>query len=77
MAVISAERTQREIAAAAGLSEQRFSNIVRGVVTPTEHEERAIVRALGFGDDVDHRMLFGECAAPGRAAGLPTTVEFR
>lgn len=47
IAIIRDGRTQRQVAAKCGISENRFSAIVRGWFNPREDEQKRIARALG------------------------------
>ncbi len=46
VAIFASGKTQRQIAAAAGIPENRFSEIVRGWTNPRESERGAIAEAL-------------------------------
>jgi transcriptional regulator with XRE-family HTH domain len=56
VAIVASQRTQRDIARAINGNENRLSEIVRGVVDPTQSERAALARELGrpehdlFGD---------------------------
>ena len=47
LALLGAERTQRSLAKACDIPENRFSEIMRGWIDPRPDEQRAIAAALG------------------------------
>jgi hypothetical protein len=51
-AIFASGNTQRQVAAAAGLPENKLSEIVRGWVDPTQAERAVLVRILGCSFDV-------------------------
>jgi transcriptional regulator with XRE-family HTH domain len=52
MEIVASGKTQRQIAAACGIAENRFSSIIHGWVMPREREREAIAATLG--KPVDH-----------------------
>lgn len=48
LAIVESQRSQRDVAAAAGIPENRFSSIVRGWVVPRAEERQAIAFALSL-----------------------------
>ncbi len=47
LAILEADKTQREVAFACDIAESRLSEIVRGWADPNEHQRNAIAEALG------------------------------
>jgi transcriptional regulator with XRE-family HTH domain len=47
VAIVRAQKSQREIAAAAGIAENRLSQFIRGWKTPTQEEAIRIATVLG------------------------------
>ena len=69
LAIVRSQHSQREIAAASNILENRFSSIVNGWVEPRPREREAIAVALGQGiDDLFDRAQDEQRHAAGRTA---------
>ena len=55
IAIVAARTTQRRVAADSGITENRFSEIVCGWISPSDEEKRRIAAALGS----QQEALFG------------------
>jgi len=69
-AVLSAGKSQRQIALEAGVSENRMSDFVRGWASPQPNEVEAVCRALQCSSDVFEvqQRIAGHPAAEFRAS---------